>query len=176
MDVKAAVSGWIKFVASMTMYTAGATKLGEAGLGWIDDRYIAQLSLRGRYQEGGSYPLESLMMWAPPSLRALGMLTVLVMELASIFSWWDFGRHYRVWIFFQIGSTLSIGVPILPQVIMGPLWPVVSVALDHVRAHSMVVIFASVTAAIAVLRRYAFQKKTMLRSRWTKSNSHTKRE
>ena len=52
-------SGLVKYVFSMHMYTAAATKIGAAGLGWIDPRYIAQLALRGRYQEGGAYPLEA---------------------------------------------------------------------------------------------------------------------
>lgn len=123
-------SGLYKFVLSMIMYTAGATKLGEAGLKWIDDRYIAQLSLRGRYGDDAPYPLESMMLWGPPSFRAIGMLVVLLMELLAIFSWWDFGRHYRAWQLFQIVSTLSIGVPIVPQRLAGPLGPQVAALMD----------------------------------------------
>jgi len=123
-------SGLYKFVLSMVMYTAGATKLGEAGLKWIDDRYIAQLSLRGRYGDDAPYPLESMMLWGPPSFRAIGMLVVLLMELFAVFSWWDFGRHYRAWQLFQIVSTLSIGVPIVPQRLAGPLGPQVAALID----------------------------------------------
>jgi len=102
---------------------------------WIDDRYIAQLSLRGRYW-GAPYPLEPMMLWGPPSFRAMGMLTVLLMELLSIFSWWDFGRHHVAWLVFQIVSTLSIGVPIVLDSLTGPLWPFVSVVLKSLKQHS----------------------------------------
>lgn len=114
--------------------SSGATKLGEAGFGWIDDRYIAQLSLRGRYW-GAPYPLEAVMLWGPPSFRAMGMLTVLLMELSSVLSWWDFGRHYVAWLVFQVISTLTIGVPIILDRILGPMWPFVSAVLDSLKHH-----------------------------------------
>ena len=177
----AAFSGYIKFVASMTMYTAACTKIGEShGWSWIDDRYLAQLGLRGRYSFGAPFPLESWLLWSPPSLRALGMFTVLVMELVSVVSWWDFGRHYRWWIMFQIGSTLSIGVPIVPQVLAGPLWPVLEWVLEQCSTWKRLLITAAATItvlALIVAVVLAALGKTSMVSQWTsRRQGHEKRD
>ena len=113
-------SGLCKYVFSMHFYTAAATKLGNAGLRWIDGRYLAQLCLRGRYGDGAPYPLEGILLHAPMFSRDLGMTAVLVMELVAVFSWWRFDLHTHAWILFMVISTLSIGVPIRVEA-LGPL-------------------------------------------------------
>lgn len=115
-------SGLIKFVCATFFYSAGATKLGSCGLHWIDDRYIVQLALRGRLSRDSPFPFESLILDAPPLIRAVGMATVLLMELSSLYAWYSFGSYVLVWFIFLVGSTLTIGVPLHPAA-FGTLQP-----------------------------------------------------
>ncbi|CAB9510386.1 expressed unknown protein [Seminavis robusta] len=111
-----------KLVLSLHLYSAGCTKLGEAGLGWVDDRYIAQLALRGQYSGAAikKYLLADLILQTPAFFRAAGMVVVFAMELTAVFSWWNYGMCLRIWVLFMLSSTLTIGVPFAPQA-FGPL-------------------------------------------------------
>lgn len=106
-------SGVTKFATSILFYTAGATKLGEAGgFGFINDSFLAELAVRGRYaMDDRPYPLEPLLLYVPRAFRAAGMAVILLMEVGAIFSWWNFFLHLAIWFIFMTGSSLSIGVP-----------------------------------------------------------------
>jgi hypothetical protein len=134
-------SGLTKLVISFLMFSGGATKVGEAGLGWLDSRFLAMLSMKGRYGVSGGHPyvLEGIMLYVPGVFRTAGMALVWIMELSSLWSWWHFETYMALWGAFMVGSTLSIGVPFKAQLI-GPVLNELAVANDDTATMVVVVV------------------------------------
>lgn len=109
------------FMISMWYFSAGATKVGSAGLSWCDGNYLKLLVARCEYLPTlmGGPPtdlsaLQQLLLGIPNWMRIVGMAAVLALELSAPLLW-----HPRtMWVYimalvlFQVGSTITIGVPL----------------------------------------------------------------